>query len=354
LWGCISAQKTFSVSIIISFHLTLPSNYWKHSMPALFEKLNDTFGPYTNIDPIEATSHAGGGVTVGVTPSMIRQEVLKRAYHDSQAHKSSLAFYGSCMPPTLEVPSEHMPVLVENALESLSPTDWASFKANKKPGQEAFDKRLRASLARFANDPWETAPQTSPRTDRSANVAVHTAPREHPMAFSINEPIMVDDGPPIVSIRTEGRPGTGCPISIASISVEIPYIVDPVPGSLVSRLFGPKKTLKPESFAGLVSKLAVLGPSIGQELNSLLGDCNEETRDATEKKIASMIGAEVNTIFKFDVVGRNLDWPDPANRSRTVQSDWGVQEVPGNPRLEATMRGEERSVANSTTAHSMA
>jgi hypothetical protein len=323
-------------------------------MSARSEQLDDIFGPYVDIDPIQARSHPGGGVTVGATPSMVREEVLKRNYHDSEAHGFSVAHYGSCMPPTLDIPSEHMPVLVENALESLGPTDWASFEANEKPGQEVFDERLRASLARFANDPWRTAPQAGPRTDRSANVAVHTAPRQGPMAFSKNEPILINDGPPIVSIRTEGGPGTGSPISIAPISVEIPCIVDPAPGLFLYPTFVLKRTLKPESFAGLVSKLAVLGPSIGQELNSLLHDYNEETRDATEKKIASMIKSEVDTIFKFDVVGRTLDWPVPANRSRTVQSDWGVQEVPGNPRLEATMRGKERSVANSRTARSLA
>lgn len=108
-------------------------------------------------------------MTVGATRLMMRQETLKPDYHHSEAH----AFWanhpendGSCMPPALEVPSEQMAILAKNALESLNPTDYASFEANEEYGKAVFMERLKASQARLANSYWRT-PRPGSRTDRT-------------------------------------------------------------------------------------------------------------------------------------------------------------------------------------------
>jgi hypothetical protein len=211
---------------------------------------------------------------------------------------------------------------------------------------------LKASQARLANDPWGTAPRTGPRTERTDNLALHYVEREQPMALLTHELTRAYDGPPIVSITMGGGPGTGRPRSIAPISVEIPSVVN-CPECSLAHEFGLKRTLNSESFAGLVSKLSVLDPSIGQELNSLSANYNEETHAATEEAIARMIEPEINTFFKYGVGPQDLEWQSPDNRSRTVQSGWRVQDVPGKPCLQATIRGEETRVPNSSTSARM-
>jgi len=298
--------------------------------------LEKTFGRYTHAGPIEVRSHYGGGFTVGDAGLMVRSKCLEPDYDDSEAHTECHRLYGidQHYPPKFQVPTDHMSIHVKNALELLTDADLTSLLANRECGKEAFVKQLIDPQATWANDLISCTPPTDRRTERSKNVAVHTAPRSSPLPRSTIQPTLFDYGPPIVSITTEGGPGTEHPISIAPISVQIPYV-----GSRLKPL-GSFYTLKQDAFERFASGLRVLEPSIGQELNSLLEDYHEERHVAAETKIASLLEPEIKTFFEYGVGEGDLQSKSRDNRSMTVGSSWQVQSVPGTPCLEATMRVE--------------
>jgi len=314
------------------------------------EHLEKTLGPYTHAGPTEVRSHYGGGFTVGDAGLMVRSKCLEPDYDDSEAHIECHKLYGieRHNPPELQVPTDHMSIHVTNALESLTGADLTSLLANEECGKEAFVKQLIDSQAAWANDLISCTPRTDPRTERSENVAVHTASRSFPLPRSTLQPTLFDYGPPIVSITTEGGPGTGHPISIAPISVQIPYV-----GSQLT-VFAPRYTLKQDTVERFVSNLRVLEPSIGQVLKTLLGDYHEKKRADAETKIASLLEPEVKIFFEYGVGEKDLERNSPDDRSMTVGSSWEVQDISGRPRLHATMRGEERTLTDQERAASVA
>jgi hypothetical protein len=306
-------------------------------MSAESQLLENTFGEYTNGDPTEVRTHRGGGLTVGATGSMVRREVFKPGYIYLQTHQDSHALYGKCWPPTLEVPTDHMPIHVKNALESLSPTDFASLVAHEDRGHQAFNESLKASQARWANDSRRIAPRPGPRTERTENLALYHAPRNQPMSVAAHELTRINDGPSIASITTEGGADTGRSISVRDLSVEIPCFVDP-PECSPLRELGLRFTLDQEALTRLVTNLRVLEPSVGQKLNSLLANYDEETHATVEKEIGSMIDTEIDTLVKYGVQPQDLEPQILRGPSEEVHSGWRVQGVPGKPRIAATLR----------------
>jgi len=157
------------------------------------------------------------------------------------------------------------------------------------------------------------------------------------MSMTAHEPTRINDGPSIVSITTEVGPDTGRPISVWELSVEIPCFVDPPECSPLHQL-GVRFTLNQEALTRLVSNLRVLEPSVGQKLNSLLANYDEERHVTVEKEIESMIDTEIDTLVKYGVQPQDLEAQICRGPSEAVQSGWRVQGVPGKPRMVATLR----------------
>jgi hypothetical protein len=313
--------------------LIYPINHQTYIMSGKFQALEDVFGHHRSMDPIEVRSHPGGGLSVGASGSLVRTKVPEPGYDNSATRGSPDKLLGGNTSQTLQIPSGHESVFVKNALESLNDTNLASLYANEESGRKAFVDHLRGSEERWANNPYMPTPRTGARTAKSESVAIYNARRPRPMALSTHEPTRTNDGPPTVSIRTEGGPGTGRPISILRISVEIPRIVESPKGTS-------QFTLTPDSLAGFVTSLVVLEPSIRHELKSLLADYSEETQAATEEAIGRMIEPDLKTLLEYGVREDELKRQSSDNPPESVQSGWRVQGVPGKPCLEATMRGE--------------
>jgi len=309
------------------------------------EHLEKTFGPYTHVGSTAVKSHHGGGFTVGDRGRMVRSKTLQRGYYNSEAYELSNKLFSGGTPLELQVPTDHMSIHVKNALGSLPETDLTSLLANEECGKKAFVQQLNDHHATWANDLLSCTPRADPRTEKSNNVAVYTAPRMSLGTLSRTlSRTLIDPRSPIVSIKTEGDPATGRPISIAPIHVEIPYVPFLLDDS--EREY----TLKQDAFERFASGLRVLEPSIGQELNSLLENYHEERRVAAETKIASLLEPEIETFFEYGVGEKDLQLKSRDNRSMTVGSSWQVQSVPGTPCLEATMRVEEELVLDPATA----
>ena len=316
----------------------------------------------------------GDRATVGASGTLFGDEVMNPDFRRTPQHSLNHILYQSCTPYTVDLPRESISALVNNAIEGLSDADYSRLKAydpeanvseaNDPRGLDVLTANLRATLETLANT-LQSRPdmntqarlrfaiaasiRENPRTERTANVRLHTAKRILPMALHSYQPTS-DSAvlPSVVMHRAREQPSDGS-INLARITVKLPCAVKTLRGSHASVTNDPAVTVNERALSGWVDSLVGLEPDIRAAIGPWTRGQDGHTEESAQNSVLPLIQNDIKPYLRYGTTALDFAVPEnrpdrPGSTTARATSGWRVQDGRAKPTVTvlASQRRESR------------